>query len=215
MSGGTSAIARAQSMTRGMSSWCGTTSVTSPMRSAVAASITWPVMDIRRARAPPTTSGSRAVMPARGRIPTLACVSAKMARSDAIRKSQPSASSSPPVNVAPLTAPMTGLAIQPTWAMQSAVPARWKYASPSRAASLRSMPAQNAGSAPVSTSTRTSSLGRRGGQRRVQRRRQLGAQRVARLGPVQRQHPDAVGVFLQQDVGHMRPLNSSVGGLAS
>src|SRR6202008_3322913 len=48
----------------------------------------------------------RAVMPPPGRMPTRAWVSAKTARSDATRKSQPSAISSPPVNTAPLIAAM-------------------------------------------------------------------------------------------------------------
>ena len=80
----------------------GTTSVTRPMRSARPASTTSPVIDSRRAIAGPTTCGSRAVMPPPGRMPTRAWVSANTARSEAMRKSQPSAISRPPVNVAPL-----------------------------------------------------------------------------------------------------------------
>ena len=48
-------------------------------------------------------------MPPPGMTPTRAWVSAKRARSDAMRKSQHMASSSPPVTVAPLMAPMTGV----------------------------------------------------------------------------------------------------------
>ena len=48
-------------------------------------------------------------MPPPGMTPTRACVSAKRARSDAMRKSQHMASSRPPVTVGPLMAPMTGV----------------------------------------------------------------------------------------------------------
>ena len=50
-------------------------------------------------------------MPPPGRMPTRAWVSANTARSDAMRKSQPSAISRPPVNVAPLIAPTIGVRI--------------------------------------------------------------------------------------------------------
>ena len=48
-------------------------------------------------------------MPPPGMTPTRAWVSAKVARSDAMRKSQHMASSRPPVTVGPLMAPMTGV----------------------------------------------------------------------------------------------------------
>ena len=57
----------------------------------------------------PTAAGSRTVRPQHGSTPTRAWVSAKVACSEAIRKSQCSASSSPPVTAEPLMAPMTGL----------------------------------------------------------------------------------------------------------
>ena len=154
---GTSAIWPASSRARSSSRPCGTTSVTSPMRSARAASITSPVIDSRRAMAAPTNWGSRAVMPPPGRMPTRAWVSANTARSEATRKSQPSAISSPPVNVAPLIAPTMGVRICPVAVMQLCDWNSSKYASPSRWASLRSTPAQNAGSVPVSTTARTDS----------------------------------------------------------
>ena len=68
-----------------------------------------PVKLMRRARSIPITCGSRMVRPAPGMAPTRAWVSAKRARSDAIRKSHESASSSPPVTVGPLTAPIMGV----------------------------------------------------------------------------------------------------------
>jgi len=131
--------------------------VTNPIRSARAASTTSPVIDSRLAIARPTTWGSLAVIPPPGRIPTRAWVSANTARSEATRKSQPSAISSPPVNVAPLIAPMIGVRILATAAMQLCDRNSSKYFSPSRCASFRSTPAQNAGSAPVSTTARTAS----------------------------------------------------------
>ena len=96
-------------------------------------------------------------MPPPGRMPTRTCVSANTARSDAMRKSQPSAISMPPVNVAPLIAPTIGVRIFATAAMQLCDRNSSKYLRPSRWASLRSTPAQNAGSAPVSTTARTDS----------------------------------------------------------
>jgi hypothetical protein len=78
-------------------------------------------------------------------------VSPKYARSLATTKSQPRASSNPPVMAGPLTAAITGL---PT--SRSA----WLNVSCERSvhdSSVRSMPAQNAGSVPVSTATRAES----------------------------------------------------------
>ena len=96
-------------------------------------------------------------MPPPGRMPTRACVSANTARSEAIRKSQPSAISRPPVNTAPLIAPMIGVCIFAVASMQLCERNSSKYSLPSRCASFRSTPAQNAGSAPVSTTARTDS----------------------------------------------------------
>ena len=55
--------------------------------------------------------GSSTVSPHRGWTPTRAWVSAKRARSDATRKSQLRASSSPPVTATPLIAPMMGFEV--------------------------------------------------------------------------------------------------------
>ena len=96
-------------------------------------------------------------MPPPGRMPTRACVSANTARSEAMRKSQPSAISRPPVNVAPLIAPMIGVRILATAAMALCDRNSSKYLRASRCASLRSTPAQKAGSTPVSTTARTDS----------------------------------------------------------
>ena len=62
------------------------------------------------ARATPMRCASSTVRPQPGMTPTRACVSAKRARSEAMRKSQFSATSKPPVTATPLTAPISGLA---------------------------------------------------------------------------------------------------------
>ena len=59
---------------------------------------------MRRARSGPISWGSRTVRPPPGITPTRAWVSAKRARSEAMRKSQFSAISNPPVTAAPFTA---------------------------------------------------------------------------------------------------------------
>lgn len=56
----------------------------------------------------PTFCGKRTLSPQVGSRPTRAWVSAKRACSEAIRMSQYSASSSPPVTAAPLIAPIAG-----------------------------------------------------------------------------------------------------------
>ena len=107
-------------------------------------------------------------MPPPGRMPTRAWVSANTARSEAIRKSQPSAISRPPVNVAPLIAPMIGVRMRRPPRCNSATRNSSKYVAPIALCLLEVDPAQNAGSAPVSTTARTESIGVGLGQRRVQ-----------------------------------------------
>ena len=94
-----------------------------------------------------------------GSIPTRTCVSANRASSLAYKKSQPRASSKPPVTAAPLTAPIMGF-LQVRIATESgdSVP------NPSSVKTLlsllssdRSTPAQNAFPAPVITITAVSS----------------------------------------------------------
>ena len=75
-----------------------------------------------RARGP-TACGSRTDMPQLGSNPTRACVSAKRAFSDAIRMSQHSAISNPPVTATPLIAPITGLDIGGHAGDRSGIPA--------------------------------------------------------------------------------------------
>ena len=139
------------------------------------------MVDISLARRTPMAAGSSTVRPQPGMMPTRAWVSAKRARSEATRKSQARATSKPPVIATPLIAPMTGVAmvgngplslaspgvalppspsarllLPPTAALPTA-PASDSASGPPAASSLRSMPAQKAGSAPVRTMARTSS----------------------------------------------------------
>ena len=94
----------------GSSSAAGTTRLTSPQRSAVAASRKLPLTATvpwrARCRSAATASGDS---PQPGITPTRAWVSAKRAFSLAIRMSQASATSNPPVIATPLIAPITGL----------------------------------------------------------------------------------------------------------
>ncbi len=142
---------------KGSSSSCATTWFTSPHSSAVRASTKLPVTLISLARRWPTASARSTVSPQPGMMPTRAWVSAKRARSDATRKSHVSATSKPPVTAAPLTAPMTGFVVSGNGRMSSSSPATMCFTSESLPSDLRSTPAQNAGSAPVSTMASTSS----------------------------------------------------------
>ena len=116
-----------------------------------------PVTLISRARRWPIASASSTVSPHPGMMPTRACVSAKRARSEATRKSHVSATSKPPVTAAPLTAPITGLAVSGNGRISSSSLRTMWRTSESVVSAFRSTPAQNAGSAPVSTMASTSS----------------------------------------------------------
>ncbi|CAB4636668.1 unannotated protein [freshwater metagenome] len=119
-----------------------------------------PVKLISRARRTPMACGNNTVRPQPGMMPTREWVSPNFACSEAMRKSQFSASSKPPVIATPLTAPMSGFEILgkgPRTPVEftppsAPVPPRLPAVSPS---SLRSSPAQNAGSEPVRMSTST------------------------------------------------------------
>src|ERR1700761_2054012 len=148
-------MALAISRARPSRSGCGTTSLASPAATAWLAPRKSPVKLICRARERPTASGSRTDRPQPGSTPTRACVSAKTARSEQMTMSQLSTSSRPPVTAAPLTAAITGLEIgrhgacgpEPSPAPPRSSDVCWPT-------SLRSTPAQKAGSAPVSTTAR-------------------------------------------------------------
>jgi hypothetical protein len=89
------------------------------------------------------------VRPHAGTAPMRECVSANRASSLAMRKSQASANSRPPVTVTPLMAPITG-----TGNARSTSSTLGGISSP-EPNSCRSMPAQNARPAPVSTTARS------------------------------------------------------------
>ena len=147
------AMVPATSMARGRRSWWVVTSVTRPHASAVWASTKSPVRLIRRARSTPMRAGSLMVMPPPGMTPTRPWVSANEARSDAMRKSQPRASSRPPVTAGPLMAPTIGVAWPGSMPSRRTSPSqRLARVSASSVPRLRrSNPALNAGSAPVRT----------------------------------------------------------------
>src|SRR3984957_13567001 len=105
---------------------------------------------MRRATPIPTFCGNRTLSPHVGSRPTRAWVSANRACSDAIRMSQYSVSSSPPVTAAPLIAPITGL-------VNGGQRGEMSGRADCPPSSLRSSPAQNTGSVPVRMTTSTAS----------------------------------------------------------
>src|SRR5271163_1866769 len=105
---------------------------------------------MRRATPIPTFCGNRTLSPHVGSRPTRAWVSANRACSDAIRMSQYSVSSSPPVTAAPLIAPITGL-------VNGGQRGEMSGSADCPPSSLRSSPAQNTGSVPVRMTTSTAS----------------------------------------------------------
>ena len=99
-----SAIFRASSI----SVSCGTTRDTSPQASASAASIASPVNDISAAFDMPTARGSSHAPPSPGTMPTRTKLSAKVARSDAMRMSHMQVRSQPAPMAGPFTAAIVG-----------------------------------------------------------------------------------------------------------
>ncbi len=127
-------------------------------------------------------------MPPPGRMPTRAWVSANTARSEAMRKSQPSAISRPPVNTAPLIAPTIGVRILPVASMQLCERNSAKYFS---AVALRLLEVdagaeRRVGAREHDGAHRLVVIGLR--QRGVSRTDQVAAQRIPGLGPVECQH---------------------------
>ena len=118
-----------------------------------------------------------------GMMPTRAWVSAKRARSDATRKSQVSATSKPPVTAAPLMAPITGFVVSGNGRISVVGVAAHHVADlgVGRSRLLRSTPAQNAGSAPVSTMASTSSRASHAAIASGSAAVRAGFERVARL----------------------------------
>ena len=141
----------------------GTTWLTRPKWSASSADRKLPVKLISRARRTPIACGSSTVRPHPGITPTRVWVSPNLACSEATRKSQLRASSNPPVTATPLTAPISGLATcgngprVPVDVAPPSAPLPATEVAADEPSSLRSSPAQNAGSAPVRINTSTSS----------------------------------------------------------
>ncbi len=142
--------------------------------------------------------------PQPGMTPTRACVSAKRARSDAMMKSQLSATSKPPVTATPLTAPISGLVcggnaprnesrVSPTSANPSPC-CTWPEPN-----SFRSTPAENAGSAPVRIMTSTSSSVSQRVIAAGSVAPHVAVQRVALIGAVDRDDRDPVGDVDEND----------------
>jgi len=141
----------------GSSSAAGTTRLTSPHRSAVAASRKLPLSDSSLAREMPISRDSFWLSPQPGITPTRAWVSANRAFSLAIIMSQASATSNPPVMATPLIAPITGLR-HDSIALAGLSEGSVALAAPRPRvpSSLRSSPAVKARvPAPVSTTART------------------------------------------------------------
>ena len=156
----------------------------------------------------PTTWGRNTLIPPAGITPTRACVSANAARSDATRKSHASASSKPPVTHGPLIAPMTGLAHLPERgerarsAASSAPPTRLRGVLP-ELAQVEAGAERGIGPGEDHDVDVGVGVGRR--QRRAGLALQRDAQRVAGLGPVERDGADPVGGVDQHELGHARP----------
>ena len=122
-----------------------------------------PVKLISRALRNPMAWGNKTVRPQPGITPTRAWVSPNLAFSEATKKSQLSANSNPPVMATPLTAPIRGLSSNgngprtPSELGRPSAPEPDPRLAPVEPSSLRSSPAQNAGSLPVKMMTSTSS----------------------------------------------------------
>ena len=125
--------------------------------------------------------------PQPGMMPTRACVSAKRASVDAIRTSQASASSKPPVMAKPLIAPMIGQRAARHRVEQARVAAadggadRRACAAGLAAQLLQVEPGAEGAAAPVRMTTSTSPASRQLGERRRAARR--AARATARSAP--------------------------------
>src|SRR5215207_7861517 len=129
------------------------------MRSASSAPISFPVMISSFARPRPTTCGSREEPPTSGMSPIRVSGSPTIASAESTRRSQASASSSAPPMHAPWIAQMTGLGISSARFHASSTPRRnvrrRSGASARSASAPRSMPEENMGPAPRTTTQRT------------------------------------------------------------
>ncbi len=173
------------------------------MRCASAASIVAAVMISSFARPRPTTAGRREEPPTSGMIPNLTSGRPSWASSEAIRRSQPSATSSAPPKQARWIWQTTGLGIASQRFAQSRNTLRKGRSTPGSPAndisSPRSTPAEKTGPSPRSTTQCTDGVVRRRAQRIAERDEQLLVHRVALLRPVQHDVADGAAVLGDDD----------------
>ncbi len=180
-----------------------TTRLTRPMRSASCASIVRAVMISSLARPRPTTAGRRVEPPTSGMIPNLTSGRPKLESLEAIRRSQPSATSSAPPTQVRWIWQTTGFAISSqrlaqsrnTWRNGRSIPG----VSEDSASSTRSTPAENTLPSPRSTTQCTAGSAAGLAQRVTERQQQLLVHRVALLRAVQHDVADRPEVLGQDD----------------
>ena len=201
---------------KGSSSSWGTTWLTRPHDSAVAASRKLPVVESSLARRNPTASGSSTVRPQPGHDPD---PGVGVGEAGPLRRDEEVAGEGQ------LEAAGDGDAVDGAddrrlhvgeRALAGAAPGRWPRSSPSaharRPAPSGRRPAQNAGSAPVSTMAARSSRASRSRSVVEIALRSVAVQRVARVGAVERDGGDgAVDLHEHEVVGHVAHPSSSAG----
>ena len=124
-----------------------------PIRTAASAGTTRPVSSSPIASFSPTRRGSRCT-PASGTRPNFASVRPKRADSAATAMSHASTISHPPPSATPFTAAITGL-VRSCRSVRPAKPVGGRAMAPPSACHFRSLPAQKARPAPVTTATRS------------------------------------------------------------
>ena len=188
-----------------------TTSLTRPIRCASSASTGRPVRIISSARPMPTTRGSRWVPPSISGTPQRRSKRPKVEPRVAIRRSHQSASSTPPARHQPSIAAIAGF--DGVRRVGPIGPSGWVT---SRFIAFRSAPAQKASPpAPVRTRTRAPSSASK--SRRPWRNSSAvgGVDRVAALGPVDRQHRGGADPLVAKLPAHRGRSSQSGSGRAS
>ena len=136
-------------------------------------------------------------------MPTRECVSANRARSDAIRKSQASASSKPPVTATPLIAPMSGFTVGGSGPRRSVGGAAIELSPVRDLTELLQVDAGGEGGIGAGEDEHVDVVALVAfGDDARQDAQDLGRQRVARLRPVQGDRRDAIGDVDEHDFAH-------------
>src|SRR3954453_14210139 len=148
------------------------------------------------------TEGSRAVIPPPGRTPTRAWVSAKTARSEATRKSQPEGDLQPAGEGGAVDRPEHGRAEQGDLGDAVGVVVLREVGGAVPGGLLEVDAGAERRVAPGEHDRAHTVVLVGGDQRGVQRADELAGERVARLRPVQREHADVPVVLDQQRLGH-------------